>query len=143
MNFRLDALSKEPAYLQLYREFVEDIVLNIYPYGAKLPSKRTIASDTGVSVITVEHAMSLLCDEGYIESRERSGYFVIYKSSEFLGQSPAVSQPEQKRPAAKQPEMKQSEVKSPAVKQPEDFNSGSHRIVYLKNLFIAWILSRI
>ncbi|MBE6005670.1 MAG: PLP-dependent aminotransferase family protein [Sarcina sp.] len=127
MNFRLDALSKEPAYLQLYREFVEDIVLNIYPYGAKLPSKRTIASDTGVSVITVEHAMSLLCDEGYIESRERSGYYVIYKSSEFLGQSPAVSQSEQKRPATKQPEMKQSEVKSPAVKQPEDFNSGTHR----------------
>ena len=86
MNFQLDALSKEPAYLQLYHKLVEDIVLNIFPYGAKLPSKRTIALDAAVSVITVEHAMDLLCEEGYIESRERSGYYVAYKSSEFLGQ---------------------------------------------------------
>ena len=93
MDFQIDAVSKEPAYLQLYRKFVEDIVLNTYPYGAKLPSKRTIASDAEVSVITVEHAMSLLCDEGYIEGRERSGYYVTYKSSEFLGQPPAVKQP--------------------------------------------------
>ena len=93
MNFQLDTLSKEPAYLQLYRKLVEDIVLNIYPYGGKLPSKRIIAADAGVSVITVEHAMSLLFDEGYIESRERSGYYVIYKSSEFLGQPPAGKQP--------------------------------------------------
>lgn len=93
MNFQLDTLSKEPAYLQLYRKFVEDIVSNIYPYGGKLPSKRTLASDAGVSVITVEHAMSLLCDEGYIESRERSGYYVTFKSSEFLGKPLVEIQP--------------------------------------------------
>ena len=94
MNFRFDNSSKEPAYLQLYRKFVEDIVAGIYAYGAKLPSKRTIASDTGVSVITVEHAMSLLCDEGYLESRERSGYYVTYKSTEFLGlPAPAAGAP--------------------------------------------------
>ena len=93
MNFQLDALSKEPVYLQLYHKFVEEITLNTYAYGAKLPSKRIIASDSGVSVITVEHAMSLLCEEGYIESRERSGYYVTYKSSEFLGQPPAAKRP--------------------------------------------------
>ena len=92
MNYQLNALSKEPAYLQLYHKFVEDIVSDTYPYGAKLPSKRLVASDAGVSVITVEHAMSLLLDEGYIEGKERSGYFVIYKSSEFLGQPTAVKQ---------------------------------------------------
>ena len=73
MNFQLDTLSKEPAYFQLYRKLVEDIVLNIYPYGGKLPSKRIIAADAGMSVITVKQAMSLLFDEGYVESRERSG----------------------------------------------------------------------
>jgi len=93
MNFQLDTLSKEPAYLQLYRKLVEDIVLSIYPYGVKLPSKRTLASDAGMSVITVEHAMDLLCDEGYIESRERSGYYVTYKRSDFLGQPPEMEQP--------------------------------------------------
>lgn len=30
-------------------------------------------------MITVEHAYELLTEEGYVEPRERSGYFVIYK----------------------------------------------------------------
>ena len=53
-------------------------------YGNKLPSKRLLAEETGVSVITIEHTYSILCDEGYIESRQRSGYYVIYRESEFL-----------------------------------------------------------
>ena len=94
MNFQPDASSKEPTYLQLYRKFIDDIVSNAYPYGEKLPSKRTIASDTGLSVVTVEHAMDLLSEEGYIESKERSGYYVTYRSSEFLGIPPTAKQPE-------------------------------------------------
>jgi len=51
---------------------------------SKLPSKRIISNDVGVSVITVEHSLSLLCDEGYVEARERSGYYVIYRVGDFL-----------------------------------------------------------
>jgi len=72
------------AYLQLYNLLREDIVRGAYPYGARLPSKRLIASETSVSVITVQHAYEILCDEGYVESRERSGYFVIYKDKDFF-----------------------------------------------------------
>lgn len=32
--------------------------------------------------MTVEHAYALLCDEGYIEARERSGYFVIFHADD-------------------------------------------------------------
>lgn len=46
--------------------------------GSKLTSKRTVAMEVGVSTVTVEHAYELLRDEGYIESRERSGYFVVF-----------------------------------------------------------------
>jgi GntR family transcriptional regulator/MocR family aminotransferase len=35
-----------------------------------------------VSTITVEHAYDLLREEGYIESRERSGYFVVFCSED-------------------------------------------------------------
>ena len=72
------------AYLQLYEQIRNDIVQGILFYGAKLPSKRLLAEETGVSVITVEHAYSILCEEGYVESRQRSGYFVIYKESDFV-----------------------------------------------------------
>lgn len=72
------------AYLQLYNYLREDIIKGSYAYGTKLPSKRTIAAETGTSVITVEHAYNILCDEGYVEARERSGYFVIYKDKDFF-----------------------------------------------------------
>ena len=44
--------------------------------GEKLPSKRSLAEHLGISLITVENAYQMLKDEGYIEPRERSGYYV-------------------------------------------------------------------
>lgn len=80
MKYLIDDKSKGSAYLQLYTQVRNDIVNGIYPFGSKLPSKRTIALDSGVSTITVEHAYALLCEEGYIEPKERSGYFVIFNT---------------------------------------------------------------
>lgn len=68
----------EPAYLQLYRALREKIVSGVYATGAKLPSKRLLAGDAGVSVVTVEHALGILTDEGYIRPVERSGYYVVF-----------------------------------------------------------------
>ena len=42
----------------------------------KLPSKRTLASHLGVSVITVQNAYSELISQGYIFSIEKKGFFV-------------------------------------------------------------------
>ena len=67
------------AYLQLYEQIKSDIVNGIYAFNTKLPSKRILSEEIGVSVITVEHAYSLLCEEGYIDSRERSGYYVCFR----------------------------------------------------------------
>ena len=80
MTYDIDRTSQVPAYLQLYRSLVREIVSGAYPPGSRLPSKRTIAADSGTSVITAEHALSLLIEEGYIESRERSGCFVSYRA---------------------------------------------------------------
>ena len=71
-----------PVYLQLYRQLRDDILEENYPYNTKLPSKRSLAEETGVSTITVEHAYGLLCDEGYIEARQRSGYVVIFRKTD-------------------------------------------------------------
>lgn len=88
MKYLIDENKKTPAYLQLYIQVRDDIINGIYPHNSKLPSKRIISSDCGVSTVTVEHAYALLCDEGYIESRERSGYFVIFTTdSGFLSPS--------------------------------------------------------
>lgn len=70
---------KEKAYMALYARVREAITGGIYRWGGKLPSKRAMAERYGVSVITVEHAYALLAEEGYVEPRERSGYFIIIK----------------------------------------------------------------
>ena len=82
MKYILDDTSRTPAYLQLYTQVRDDIIKGIYPSDSKLPSKRTISTDTGVSTVTVEHAYALLCDEGYAEARERSGYFVTFRTDD-------------------------------------------------------------
>ncbi len=81
MKYIIDKAHR-PAYLQLYKQVREDIISEIYPYNTKLPSKRALASETGVSTITVEHAYALLCDEGYVESRERSGFVVVFRKTD-------------------------------------------------------------
>ena len=70
-----------PAYLQIYETLRNDIMAGAYACGTKLPSKRSLADRFRVSVITVEHAYALLTEEGYIQPRQRSGYFVTYRES--------------------------------------------------------------
>lgn len=86
---------ERPVYLQLYRQLREDIIKGVFPYNTKLPSKRLLADETGVSTITIEHAYALLCEEGYAEARERSGYFVIFRSAD--GFAVSASDGEQQR----------------------------------------------
>lgn len=84
MNYFIDTNSKQSAYMQLYLRLRNDIVHSVYKFGDKLPSKRTLAEETLTSVITVGHAYEILCDEGYAESKERSGYYVTYRKDDFV-----------------------------------------------------------
>ena len=63
-------------YYTLYSGLRGDILRGKFKAGEKLPSKRALAKELGVSVITVQLAYEQLLAEGYIASRERSGYFV-------------------------------------------------------------------
>ena len=93
MNYRIEKGAAQSAYLQLYHRLRDDIVAGVYQHGAKLPSKRLLSESTGVSLVTVEHAYAILCDEGYLESRERSGYFVSYRAGDCFPGSNAGSAP--------------------------------------------------
>ena len=90
MKYKVDKTIR-PAYLQIYNQIKADIISGVL--DGKLPSKRLLADELGVSTITVEHAYALLADEGYIETRERSGYFVIFKQGDgfSLGETTAAA----------------------------------------------------
>ncbi len=64
-----------PLYEYLYKMIREDIERGRIKKDEKLPSKRGLAEHLKVSVVTVENAYSQLAAEGYIYSRERSGYY--------------------------------------------------------------------
>lgn len=83
MKYQINNKIKKAAYLQLYEMIRKDIIDGIYGYNDKLPSKRCIASDAQISVLTVAHAYELLSDEGYVTAREKSGYYVSYQSGDF------------------------------------------------------------
>lgn len=73
MDFDFNCKNK---YYTLYSRIRDDILKGKYKKGEKLPSKRALAARLGVSVITVQLAYEQLLAEGYVVSRERSGYFV-------------------------------------------------------------------
>lgn len=98
MNYKIQHQTKESAYLQLYKQLRTDIVASVYQYGDRLPSKRLLAEETSTSVITVQHAYDILCDEGYAEARERSGYYVVYRKNDVF---PIAEQPRNTVPVTK------------------------------------------
>lgn len=75
LTYSLDASAAESLYGQLYRCIRADIESGVVAPGAKLPSKRALARNLGVSLTTVEAAYTQLAAEGYVRSAPRSGYF--------------------------------------------------------------------
>ena len=93
---------KKPAYLALYESLREEITAGVRPFGSRLPSRRVLARDRGVSAITAEHSIELLCEEGYAESRARSGCYVIYRESDGFS-LPSVRQEHRIAPVSSAP----------------------------------------
>ena len=76
LTYQIHQREDKPKYFYLYTMIKEDILSGVIKQNEKLPSKRTLAEHLGISLITVETAYQMLREEGYIESRERSGYYV-------------------------------------------------------------------
>ncbi|HIU62104.1 MAG TPA: PLP-dependent aminotransferase family protein [Candidatus Coproplasma excrementigallinarum] len=91
-------LSGKNKYYTLYENLRRDILRGKLKSGEKLPSKRTLAAELGVSVVTVQTAFDQLLAEGYISSRERSGYYVCKVELDYREQpEPALRPYEEKK----------------------------------------------
>ena len=73
----IDDLNPTPLYIQLYRHIKASIISGDLLPGERLPSLRSIAAESGISVTTSGLAYNQLLTEGYIESRPQSGYYVM------------------------------------------------------------------
>ena len=72
----LDAASAVPLYEQLYQSLAQEMRTGALAAGTRMPGKRRLAAELSVSVNTVDAAYQMLAAEGYLESRERSGFYV-------------------------------------------------------------------
>ena len=72
----LDAASGVPLYEQLYESLAAEMRSGAIPAGTRMPGKRRLAAELSVSVNTVDAAYQILATEGYMEPRERSGFYV-------------------------------------------------------------------
>ena len=96
----LDASSGVPLYEQLYRSLAGEMRSGTLAAGTRMPGKRRLAAELSVSVNTVDAAYQMLAAEGYLESRERSGFYV----QEYLAlPSRPASGPEQPAPPKPEP----------------------------------------
>lgn len=88
LTYTFEGRGKTPYYKYLYEKIKEDILNDRLKPGTRLPSKRTLAKNLNLSVMTVENAYSQLQVEGYIYSAEKKGYYVSDIST-YTGFAPA------------------------------------------------------
>lgn len=77
VSLNLDRTSDNPLYHQIYRAFREAILDGQFEAGLRLPSSRDLAEMMDVSRHTVLNALEQLIAEGYLETRQGAGTYVI------------------------------------------------------------------
>ena len=75
-SISMDKNSKTPLYMQLYDYIKNEIVVNNFKAGYKLPSIREAASLLNISKTTIENTYNQLIVEGYIENISKRGFFI-------------------------------------------------------------------
>lgn len=86
----LDETAKEPLYIQLYQYIKKEIQMGRIPSSTRLPSIRQLAHFLHISRTTIQVAYQQLIAEGYIESKERSGFYVVDMAGESFEHPPVV-----------------------------------------------------
>lgn len=77
--------SGSPKYIQLYEHIKKEIELGHLKNNEKLPSVRSLSKMLSISKVTVENAYNQLLVEGYIESKNKSGYYIMAFEANELG----------------------------------------------------------
>ena len=76
LTLELHKNKSTPLYMQIYSYIKSEVLARRLKAGNKLPSKRALAAQLGISTITIEGAYSQLMAEGYIYAKAKSGYYI-------------------------------------------------------------------
>mgnify|MGYP003877043319 CR=1 FL=1 len=75
----IETESNDPYYLDIANQLREQLLSGKFKAGHRFYSIRGLIKDTGRSLPTVRSALSLLIEEGLLEARQGSGYYVTAK----------------------------------------------------------------
>lgn len=75
-TLQFDFKNSTPKYQQLYQYIKGEISNGYLVAGTKLPSTRNLCAHLGISRNTIDAAYGQLLAEGYLVSKEKSGYYV-------------------------------------------------------------------
>jgi GntR family transcriptional regulator / MocR family aminotransferase len=120
ITFNLSEDGKVPYYVQLYRHIRQEIKNKQIPSGTRLPAIRRLSEHLHISRNTVENAYLQLISEGYVESRPRSGLYVVELEEDFSMPDDQVKQAKKQKAAA---DMKPKSPDIPAIRC--DFRNGT------------------
>ena len=84
MNIILFNGSGVPIYRQIKEQVKEQILSGELTEGEMLPSLRQLAKDLKISVLTTTRAYNELEEEGFIQSQQGKGFFVMSSGSELI-----------------------------------------------------------
>ena len=98
LNLNFELVGQEHLYMQIYTHIAAQIRSGQLAPGSRLPGKRSLAAQLAVAVNTVDTAYQMLLAEGYLESRQRSGFFVLPYTDllKVAAQEKAAAQPVEK-----------------------------------------------
>lgn len=66
-----------PKYERAYRAILKQLKDGRYPVGGRVPTEAELSEQFGVSRVTTRRALDMLVQDGYVESRQGSGYRVV------------------------------------------------------------------
>lgn len=119
-----------PLYQALYQQLKHQIQTGAIPQGEKLPSKRKLADQLGISINTVDSAYCQLEAEGFVQSSPRRGFFVLE-----TGLLPGIPEPHKPAPRTQTPQSPRWQVDfSPSGMARQQFPFGVWRRL-MKNCF--------
>jgi GntR family transcriptional regulator / MocR family aminotransferase len=128
---KLFALSRDdalPLQFQLRSRIVDTILAGTLPPGTTLPSSRVLAGDLAVSRNTVILSYQQLVDDGYLVSRERSG-FVVADRDPGAARTPAPRAPSSGTPDwGRRLRLQASTMRS--IEKPSDWRSYRYPFLF-------------
>ena len=111
-----------PLYQKLYNFIKDDITKGVLLPGEKLPSRRSLSENLGISTVTVDNAYDQLVEEGYINAFPKKGYFVA--------ETMTVSFPKEKK--------REFKIETKRPKDEYDFDFSSSRLDAESFPFSVW-----